>query len=117
MATFRVGDQEFNVWFTNTDTINALYDLNSRQVTGLIPYGPVMYGAGEFNHNLPYQWHLDPERTQLLPSADKACNAALVDVGNHLDQFVHEIGNYCPAGAVLIKLLDYRIPLPGIETG
>lgn len=117
LALFKVNGEYFNVWVTNPETINSLYELDRNPKLQLVPSGPILAGAGEKDHNLPYHWHLDPVLTRMVAASQKTCSAAPSKVEETIDTFVQQIGNYCPTGAVLIRLLDYRFPPPGILRG
>jgi hypothetical protein len=117
LATFKTDGEYFSVWVTNLETIKRLYELDSNPKLQLIPSGPILAGAGEKDHNLPYHWHLDPELTHLVAASQGTCSATPSIVEETIDMFLQYIGNYCPSGAVLIRLLDYRFPPPGILRG
>jgi hypothetical protein len=117
LATFKIDSEYFNLWVTNPETIKSLYELNSNPELQLVPSGPILAGAGEEDHNLPFHWHLDPDLTRLVAASQGNCSAAPSTVEEAIDTFLHKVGSYCPSGAVLVRLLDYRFPPPGILRG
>jgi hypothetical protein len=117
LATFNVNGKIINVWVTNTDVINSLYEMKNNSSLHLIPNGPILTGAGEQDSNLPYHWHFDPDLVRMTAESNKACDVTPDIVEQNVNEYIHQTGNYCPSGAVLVKLLDYRFPPPGILNG
>ena len=107
-ATFDVSGVQFKVFVTNPTTIGQLLDLSRGVNTGLFPNGPIRRGAGAGGHNEPYSWHLDPAQTEMAEVAIEVCDGSPTYVEEHLDEFVDVVGRYCPWGAKLAKLEDYR---------
>ncbi|MBM3939491.1 MAG: hypothetical protein FJ318_01080 [SAR202 cluster bacterium] len=63
-------------------------------------------GAGD--HNTPYDWHLDPEETEIADVTIELCDSSPVYVQEHLDEWIETVGRYCPWGAELVSLRDFR---------
>jgi hypothetical protein len=117
LATFQVQGEEFHVWITNADTIRELISLQADMPMKSTLYGPILKGSGENNHNAPYAWHLDPEKTQLIDHSPSSCNAKPDQVEKSLTRFLNVIQFYCPWSAILVHIDDYRIPTPSIQRG
>ena len=108
VATFEVGPERFQVFVTNTAAIARLLDLRRGATTGSIPNGRIRHGAGAGQHNAPHAWHLDPDDIQIVGLAIELCDGAPSYVDAHVDEYVEVIGRYCPWGARLVRVDDYR---------
>ena len=115
LATFEVVGETFNVWVTNPNTIAQLEALQAGEGNANIPIGPIAYGPGEGDHNAPWNWHYDPERVEMAEMTIELCDAVPSYVEENLQEFVETIGAYCPWGAQLIALVDYRTEEPTAE--
>ncbi len=108
LATFDVGDERFRVWVTSTATIAQLYALwEGRSLAG-IPIGPVRRASGKAGHNAPWSWHLDPEETSMAEVTIELCDGLPSYVEEHLEEWIEAAGSYCPWGATLAALEDFR---------
>jgi hypothetical protein len=117
LATFEVDGEEFHVWITNSDTIRELSHTQVGSPMKSTLYGPILDGSGKNNHNAPYTWHLDPEKTKLVQMSPSSCNAKPEQVEENRARFLDVIQSYCPWTAVLVHIDDYRIPSPNIQRG
>jgi hypothetical protein len=108
LATFSVQDERFRVWVTNTDTIRQLQALEAGNSEAKIPDGKLLAGPGKGDHNAPWKWHLDPVDTKMTATADKDCDVAPTTLAEDLDEYINKVGRYCPSGAELLILIDYR---------
>jgi hypothetical protein len=117
LATFDVQGELFHVWITNADTIRDLIQIPTGTPMKRVLYGPILPGPGINEHNQPYSWHLDPEKTKLVDVSPSSCNATPDQVEKNQSRFLDVIQSYCPWSAVLVHIDDYRIPSPGIQRG
>ena len=108
LATFRTTNQTFKVFVTRPATIDALYALQRGQATASIPNGRILRGAGAGSHNAPYTWHLDPADVEMADATMELCDGTPSYVEAHLTEYVDVIGRYCPWGATLVALQDFR---------
>ena len=108
VATFAVGSEQFKVFVTNAQAISQLIAL--QQGTGLanIPNARIHRGTGAGNHNAPYSWHLDPSDIEITALTIELCDGALSYVEANVGDYVDTVKRYCPWGARLIGLADYR---------
>jgi hypothetical protein len=108
VATFDVGGEQFNVWTINNQTIADLEAMWAGNLQDHFPYGPVVLGSGEADFNGPWDWHMDPTDVSMTNSAPEACD--VTPSGLESSRFFHvdEVGTYCPSGAELIELQDFR---------
>jgi hypothetical protein len=107
LATFDVHGEVFRVWVTNPQTIDQLFALQQGS-TAAIPIGRVLRGPGRAAHNAPWGWHFDPDRFGLADFTIELCDARPSYVEENLKYFVKTVGSYCPWGAVLVDLRDFR---------
>ncbi len=108
LATFDVHGETFRVWTTNRQAIEQLFALARRESTATIPIGRLRAGPGRAAHNAPWSWHLDPEHFGLADFTIELCDARPSYVEENLFYFLVTVGSYCPWGAVLVDLRDFR---------
>ena len=108
LATFAVGNEVFRLWTTNPQTIDQLYALWNGTSTANIPIGPVERGPGKAGYNRPWTWHLDPQLTTMTEVAAGVCDAEPSYLQANLQTWIRTVGYYCPWGARLIGLQDFR---------
>lgn len=108
VATFDVSGATFKVFITNSVAINRLYSVRNGTLTSQIPNGRIRRGPGAAGHNAPYSWHLDPVDIEIVDASIELCDGAPDYVEENVDEFVDVIGRYCPWGARLVRIDDYR---------
>lgn len=108
LAEFEVVDERFRVWVTDGQTIQQILDLRDGTSRASIPVGPVRSGPGRGNHNLPWSWHLDPEEAEMAEAAIEICDGRPSLVEEDVDAWIATVGSYCPWGAELISVQDFR---------
>ena len=59
-------------------------------------------------HNEPWSWHLDPVDIEMAEFTIELCDAAPGTVEEDLDYWLNTVGRYCPWGAELVDLEDFR---------
>lgn len=108
LATFAVNDDEFTAWVTKEQTIEDILALEAGESQANIPNGVILRGPGEDDHNAPWSWHLDPEDIEMAEATIEVCDGALDYVEDNVDEFVDQIGRYCPWSAELVSVEDRR---------
>ena len=108
LATFDVNGEFFNLWTTNPDTIDEILALEAGDSRASIPNGELRRGPGLANHNAPWSWHLDPDTTSMAEVTIELCDGVPSYVEANLDQWIDQVGRYCPWGATLIYVADLR---------
>jgi hypothetical protein len=108
VATFDVSGQRFKAFVTNAQAIADLFALQNGQSTASIPNGRILRGPGAGDHNAPYDWHLDPTDIEMADATIEVCDGAPAYVQAHVAEYVDVIGRYCPWGASLVSIQDYR---------
>ena len=108
LATFDVHGEVFRVWVTNSQAIDELFALQQGRSTATIPIGRLLRGPGRAAHNAPWRWHFHPEQFALAEFTIELCDARPSFVEENLKYFSKTVGTYCPWGAVLIDLRDFR---------
>lgn len=116
LATFRQNSQEFHVWVTNPDAIQQFLNLQQGESHSHFLYGRILAGPGVNNYNAPYNWHLDSQDTQIRKNPSKACNTKLSDIEANVNYYLKDVKYICLMTAVLVKVEDYRVPVPRILT-
>ena len=108
VATFEVSGEMFSVWITNPQTIQQVIALRRGRSDANIPNGRLRTGPGRANHNQPYSWHLDPEDIMMAEVTMELCDGRPSYIEENRDEFIREVGRYCPWGARLRRVDDYR---------
>jgi hypothetical protein len=108
VATFESTGERFKVFVKNAAAIERLIAIRNGAPLGQIPNARILRGAGAGAHNAPRAWHLDPDDIQIVDAAIELCDGRPSYVDAHVADYVDVIGRYCPWGARLVKLDDYR---------
>ncbi len=107
LATFRVSGEDFRVWVTNEETIQQIFDLRDGRSSAGIPNGALHEGQGRADHNAPWTWHLDPTDIEMADQTIEACDGRPSLVDSLLEEYL-VVGRFCPWGAELVGLQDFR---------
>jgi hypothetical protein len=99
--------ERFRTWTTNPQTIQDLYELQQGTSTANIPNGRILRGAGRARHNAPYHWHLDPQDIAMAEATIELCDGLPSYVEENVDDYVENVGRYCPWAAKLVELRDF----------
>jgi hypothetical protein len=108
VATFAVGEEGFRVWIRNPGAIAEVLALQRGASSNTIPNSVLRTGDGQGDHNAPYSWHLDPDAIEMAGATIELCDGRPSFVEANRDQFIREVGRYCPWGARLVSVEDYR---------
>lgn len=108
VAVFDVSGEQFRVWITNPETIEQVLALRQGTSRANIPNGVLRTGPGQGNHNRPYSWHLDPEEIAMAEVTIELCDGRPSFIEANRDQFIGEVGRYCPWNARLLQVRDHR---------
>ncbi len=108
LATFDVEGEQFRAWVRNETTIQQLIDLRDGLSEASIPNGPLRAGSGRADHNAPWNWHLDPDLTSMAELTIEVCSGLPSLVEENLEEWLANVGQYCPWSARLVKLDDFR---------
>ena len=107
LATFRVSQEEFRVWVTNEETIQQIFDLQDGTSSANIPNGALHEGQGRADHNAPWIWHLDPIDIDMAESTIEVCDGRPSLVDSLFNDYL-TVGRFCPWGAELVGVQDFR---------
>ncbi len=107
LATFRVSQEDFQVWVTNDETIQQIFDLRDGTSSANIPNGALLVGQGRADHNDPWSWHLDPIDIEMAEATIEICDGRPSLVDSLLDDYLI-VGRFCPWGAELVGVQDFR---------
>lgn len=108
VAVFETVGERFSVFVRNPTAIRRLVEIRDGARIGQIPNGRIRRGPGAADHNAPHAWHLDPHEIDIVDIAAEVCDGAPSYVDANIDEYVDVIGSYCPWGARLVRLEDYR---------
>lgn len=108
LATFEVSGERFKAFVTNPAAIQTLFALQRGESDASIPNGKIRRGAGIGDHNAPFAWHLDAEDVEMAATTIELCDGRPSYVQQHVGEYVDVVGRYCPWGAQLVALQDFR---------
>ena len=108
LATFQVSGETFRVWATSQEAVDQLLALEAGESQANIPNGPLVSGPGRAEHNDPWSWHLDPEEIEMAEMTVEVCDGRPSYVEDNVDEFVDNVGRYCPWSAELVSIQDHR---------
>lgn len=108
LATFEVSGERFKTFVTNPVAVAELFAIQRGDSNASIPNGRIRRGTGTGNHNAPFGWHLDPEDLVMAALTIELCDGRPSFVQANVGEYVDVIGRYCPWGARLVALQDFR---------
>ena len=108
LATFQVSGEDFRVWTDDPGTIDQLLALESGESQANIPNGALVQGPGPGDHNDPWSWHMDPDDVTMAEVTVEVCDGRPSMVEEDLDYWLNQVGRFCPWGAELVELRDFR---------
>jgi hypothetical protein len=108
LATFEVSGERFKTFVTNPTTVQVLFALQRGESAASIPNGRIRRGDGVGDHNAPFGWHLDAEDIEMAFATIELCDGRPSFVEAHIGEYVDVVGRYCPWGARLVALQDFR---------
>ena len=106
LATFDVHGERYSIFITNTQTIEQVVALWNGQATASIPSGRVI--RGRVSYNKAWSWHIDSEDVSMADATIELCDGVPSYVEAHLDEWIANVGYFCPWSAELVALKDYR---------
>ncbi len=108
LATFNVSGEYFKVWVTNEQAIEDILEMEADPEIVKHPNATILYGSGEAGHNNPWSWYLDPEEFEMAEMSIEVCDGRPSYVEGEVEEFVDNVGAYCPWGAELVDVQDLR---------
>lgn len=106
VVTFRVSGEMYNVFITNEDTIEEAFAAQRGESQATIPSGRLVEGSKCYN--LPWSWHIDPEDVHMAEFTIELCDGLPSNVEDNLDYWINTVGRFCPWGATIVHIEDYR---------
>jgi hypothetical protein len=106
LSTFDVNGELYSIFITNRDTIEQVLALDRGESTATIPSGRVLRGAVDYNQ--PWSWHIDPEEIGMADFTIELCDGTPSQVEANLDYWVDTVQRFCPWGAKLAAIEDFR---------
>jgi hypothetical protein len=106
LVTFDVNGERYSIFITNPETIEQVIALWNRQSSATIPSGRVVKGGVPYNE--PWSWHIDSEDITMAENTIELCDGVPSYVEAHLDEWIADVGYFCPWSAELVALEDYR---------
>lgn len=108
LATFQVSGETFRAFVTNEDAIDDILALDAGLSDASIPNGALLRGPGSSGHNRPWSWHVDSEDIVMADATIELCDGRPSLVEANLDEWVDVVGRFCPWGAELVLVEDFR---------
>ena len=101
--TISVEGEQFRIRVQDAQAIARLDERMSSNTTGVI-LGRVATGNGGFN--APWSWHLEPGSIEVPDVTIELCDGLPSYVEENLDDWLDQVGNYCPWGARVVMRTD-----------
>jgi len=106
LVTFQVIDERYSMFITNENTIEQVFAVERGESDARIPSGRIVEGAVFYNQ--PWSWHIDPEDIHMAEITIELCDGTPSMVEENLDYWLQSVGRFCPWGAEIVKIEDYR---------
>jgi len=106
LATFDVVGEQYRIFITNEETIEQVFALQRGESQANIPSGGLV--AGQVAYNRPWSWHIHPEDVHMAEMTIELCDGTPSLVEADLDYWLNTVKRFCPWGAKLIDVQDYR---------
>ena len=106
LATFIVNGERYSIFITNPQTIDQVIALSHGQSNAKIPSGRVI--KGRVSYNTPWSWHIDSQDINMAEVTIELCDGIPSYVEAHLDDWIANVGYFCPWSAELASVKDYR---------
>ena len=106
LVTFGVEGETYKIFITDEDTIVDVFAVQLSESQATIPNGKVI-GEPVF-YNQPWSWHIDPNDIHMAESTIEVCSGLPSFVEADLDYWVNTLGRFCPWGAVISEIEDFR---------
>jgi len=106
LATFDVVGEQYSVFITNKETILQVFALQRGESQATIPSGRIIRGSVSYNQ--PWSWHIDPEDVHMAEMTIELCDGLPSHVEGDLNYWVDTVQRFCPWGAKLIQVQDFR---------
>jgi hypothetical protein len=106
LATFDVSGETYRIFVANPDTIDDIFKLQKGESDARIPSGRLVKGA--MPYNAPWSWHIDPADVHLAEITIELCDGRPSLVEADVDHWVDTVKRFCPWGARLVSVEDFR---------
>ena len=106
LATFDVVGETYRIFVTNETTIEQVFALQRGESQATIPSGLIVRGSVPYNE--PWSWHIDPGDIHMAEFTIELCDGTPSQVEANLDYWVETVKRFCPWGAELVGIQDYR---------
>ena len=108
LALFEVSGERFSVFVTNSGTISEILALEAGMSEASIPNGRLVRGPGPAEHNLLWNWHMDPVDIEMAEVTIELCDAKPSIIEKNLEEWLNVVGQFCPWDARLVSVDDLR---------
>jgi len=106
LATFDVVGEQYSIFITNKETIDQVFSLQRGESQANIPSGRLIRGSVAYNR--PWSWHIDSEDIHMAEMTIELCDGTPSLVEADLDYWLDTVQRFCPWGAKLIQIQDFR---------
>ena len=106
LATFDVNGERYRIFITNPRTIDQVIALSHGRSAAKIPSGRVV--KGQVAYNKPWSWHIDSEDIHMAEMTIELCDGRPSFVESQVDDWIANVGYFCPWSAELVSVKHYR---------
>ncbi|HKY52090.1 MAG TPA: hypothetical protein VJP45_12615 [Candidatus Limnocylindria bacterium] len=72
------------------------FDLRGKHINGVV-------GLGEGDDNEPWNWHFERNNWGLADFSTEVCDGTPTYVAEHVEEWVRDVGRYCPWGSRVVR--------------
>ncbi len=106
LVTFDVEGEEYSIFVENEETIADILAVQSGESQAKILSGKII---GEpVDYNLPWSWHIDTQDIHMAEFTIELCDGLPSYIEDDLDYWVNTVGRFCPWGAEIVEIRDFR---------
>ena len=106
LATFDVVGERYSIFITNSNTIEQVLAVQRGESNATIPSGRLVRGSVFYNE--PWSWHIDSEDIHMAEVTIELCDGTPSQVEDNLDYWLQTVERFCPWGATIVKIEDFR---------
>jgi hypothetical protein len=106
LVTFDVAGEQYSIFVTNDETIDAVFAVQRGESQAAIPNGLIVEGAVFYNQ--PWSWHIDSEDIHMAEMTIELYDGLPSFVESELEYWSETVHRYAPWSATIKAIEDFR---------
>jgi len=106
LVTFDVAGEQYSIFVTNNETIEAVFAVQRGESQATIPNGLIVEGAVFYNQ--PWSWHIDSEDIHMAEMTIELYDGLPSFVESELEYWLEIVHRYAPWSATIKSIEDFR---------